>query len=301
MCLFTRNPIPEYTRQYSVFLYLLTLVYLLTACSRTPLQEQFVSGVGGAWLSRSEGSCERMIFNGNRPESAVAENGVNPEKITILNWNIYKGKKSGWLEDLQQFTQNTDIIILQEASNNAPLRELIQNQGLYWHYNSAFKYWGVETGLLTASPEQPDESCGLRTNEPIIVLPKTMLVSRYTVKGSSDTLLVANVHGINFTLGTETYKEQFSSLQKLLQHHQGPIVVAGDFNNWSIKREAVVNQMVENLSLTPLPFVEEDRTTFWGYPVDHIFYRGLEVIRHRSYEVTSSDHNPIEVTFRLVP
>lgn len=301
MFLFIRNATPKCTRQYRVFLYLLLLVYLLTACSRTPLQEQFVSGGGGIGLSRSEGNCERIILSGVRPESSVAENGVNPEKITLLNWNIYKGKKSGWLDDLQYFTRNTDILFLQEASNNAQLRELIQSQDLYWYYNSAFEYWGVETGLLTASPEQPVESCGLRTDEPIIGLPKTMLVSRYAIKGSSETLLVANVHGINFTLGIAAYKKQFNSLQKLLQHHQGPVVVAGDFNNWSLKRVAVVNQMVDDLSLTPLFFEDEGRTTFFGAPVDHILYRGLEVTQHRSYEVTSSDHNPIEVTFRLLP
>lgn len=301
MFLFKRNATNKYTKQPRLFLYFLFLVYLLTACSRTPVQKQFVSGGGDVELPRSEGSCEQMILSGVRQESAGAETGVNPEKITLLNWNIYKGIKSGWLEDLQHFIHNIDIIILQEATNNVQLREFIQSQGLYWHFNSAFTYWGVETGLLTASLEQPVASCGLRTNEPIIGLPKTTLVSRYAIKGSLDTLLVANIHGINFAIGTEVYKKQLNSLQKLLQHHQGPIVVAGDFNNWSIEREAVVNQLVEDLSLTPLSFVDEGRTTFWGVPVDHIFYRGLEVIQHRSYQVTSSDHNPIEVTFRLVP
>jgi len=77
------------------------------------------------------------------------------------------------------------------------------------------------------------------------------------------------------------------------------MILAGDFNNWSEKRTRIMDYLTKNLSLQALEINDEGLTTFLGDPVDHIFYRGLEVVTHAVHTVTSSDHNPISVTFRL--
>ncbi len=225
---------------------------------------------------------------------------LDPDSIRILDWNIYKGQRAGWESDLIRLGGEKDILLLQEAPLNDELQELLQQNNLYWSLNSAFRYRGVETGVLVASAIQPLGSCGIRYNEPIIGLPKTILVNRYGITGSQDELLVATVHGINITLGIGAYRAQFQALRDVLQQHEGPLILAGDFNNWNDKRTAVIDLLVEDLSLSVLPFEDEGRTLFFGDPVDHILYRGLKPVAHAVHPVISSDHNPISVTFRFV-
>ncbi len=190
--------------------------------------------------------------------------------------------------------------MLQEVPLNEQMQRMLNENNLYWNMNSAFKLNGVETGVMVASTTPPLESCGLRIDEPIIGLPKTILISRYDIAGSVEKLLVANIHGINFSLGSRAYQEQLDALQNILLKHDGPIILAGDFNNWSKKRTAIMLRFSENLSLQMILFVDEDRTTFFGDPVDHILYRGLEPVTNAVHPVTTSDHNPLSATFRLI-
>ena len=50
---------------------------------------------------------------------------------------------------------------------------------------------------------------------------------------------MANLHAINFALGTDAYRAQLDAIATELSHHRGPIVVAGDFNTWNDERDAV--------------------------------------------------------------
>ncbi len=269
-------------------------------CAIVPEHEQLVSGKIDEPLTRSNGNCAATdsVLNGQR-KAQVSQPELGPESIAILDWNIYKGQRKGWESDLLRFGRGKDILLLQEAALNEELQELLQQNNLYWNLNSGFRYRGVETGVLLASTVQPLGSCGMRYDEPVIGLPKTILINRYGITGSSDELLVATVHGINFTLGIGAYRAQFQALGDILKKHEGPIILAGDFNNWSDKRTAVIDLLVEDLSLSAISFENEGRTTFFGDPVDHILYRGLKPVAHTVHPVTSSDHNPISVTFRI--
>ena len=282
-----------------IFLLFLLIVCLAGGCSRTSLDKQFVSTKNNQVSARSAGGCKQGFLGADKGDLTIAAKGINPDKIAIFDWNIYKGQLQGWRSDLSILTRTSDIVLLQEAPNNEQMRDFLHQQSLYWNFNSAFSYIGIESGVLAASLTEPLYSCGLRQDEPIIGLPKTALINTYAIKGSSEKLLVANVHGINITLGTEAYKEQFGKLQHVLRQHNGPMIVAGDFNNWGNKRKAIVDTLVGNLDLTPVPFKNEHRTRVFGDPVDNVLYRGLYPISFTSHSVVSSDHNPITVTFRL--
>ncbi|MEA3230673.1 MAG: endonuclease/exonuclease/phosphatase family protein, partial [Thermodesulfobacteriota bacterium] len=132
-----------------------------------------------------------------------------------------------------------------------------------------------------------------------IGIPKTILISKYIIARSIDKLIVANIHGINISLGIGAYQKQLDGLQNILKKHVGPLILAGDFNSWSKERTAIMTRLAENLSLQVLAFNDEDRTTIFGGPVDHILYRGLKPLTYEVHPVSSSDHNPITVTFRL--
>jgi endonuclease/exonuclease/phosphatase (EEP) superfamily protein YafD len=285
------------------FLRIITLCFLvwmsISGCAFTPEQEQFVSAGFGEKLTRSSGNCqESTLFEGGQKE-VPSPVGLDPARIALLDWNIYKERRVGWERDFLRFSSEKDIIVLQEASLTEDLLQLFKAKQLYWNFNSAFRYKGVETGVLTAARLKPHGSCGMRYNEPVIIFPKTIIVSRFPISGSREQLLVANVHGINITLGIEAYQKQFDALLAVLQKHKGPLVLVGDFNNWNDKRTGVVDLLAEKLSLRVLAFGDGGRTRFFDKPVDHVLFRGLEPVAHTVHSVTSSDHNPISVTFRL--
>lgn len=281
-------------------IHLLFVVLLLAGCAGIPLNSQFVTQENGDLELRWKGVCEETTFAVSQAQGYAAESGLSADSISLMDWNIYKGQEEGWEGDLLRYGKGSDLILLQEALTNPQLLQFFRTHGYGWNFNSAFKYKGVESGVLTASRISSLQSCGIRVKEPVIRLPKTIVVTSYGIKGSGKTLVVANVHGINFTLGTGAYREQFVRLQKVLHAHDGPLLIVGDFNNWEEKRRLIVAGLVETLSLTVFPFTNEDeRTRFFGDAVDHILYRGLEPVKINVYPVTSSDHNPITASFRL--
>ncbi|MFA9421765.1 MAG: EEP domain-containing protein, partial [Gammaproteobacteria bacterium] len=62
---------------------------------------------------------------------------------------------------------------------------------------------------------------------------------------------------------------------------------------------AVVDTIASSLYLKAAIFSENYRATVFGHNVDHIYYRGLEIIKALSIRITTSDHNPLIVKFRL--
>lgn len=282
------------------FIHLLFVLVLLAGCAGIPLDSQFVTQENGDYELRSKGVCAETTFARRQAQGYVAESGLSVDSISLMDWNIYKGKEEGWEDDLLRYGNGSDLILLQEALTDPQLVHFFEVNGYSWNFNSAFRYKSVESGVLTASRISSLQSCGIRVKEPIVRLPKTIVVTSYGIKGSGETLVVANVHGINFTLGTGAYREQFVTLQKVLQTHDGPMLIVGDFNDWAEKRRMIVAGLVETLSLTVFPFTKEDeRTRFFGDPVDHILYRGLEPVEINVFPVTSSDHNPITASFRF--
>jgi endonuclease/exonuclease/phosphatase (EEP) superfamily protein YafD len=273
-------------------------VFLITACSSIPSYRQFVTSHKAA-ISRSNGVCLQLQDQAEAFIPAAAENQLNPEEIRLLNWNIYKGQEPGWQDDLMTFAGSSDILLLQEASFGTELEKILLSSDHYINVNSAFIYRGLETGVLTASKAKPLTSCGLREKEPLLSLPKTGIISRYQIAGLKESLLIANIHGINITLGITAYKRQFEKLYQLLADHQGPMIIAGDFNNWTRGRKTVIEVLTKDLGLTLLGFEDDQRTRFFGDPVDHFLYRGVQPVYQTSYKVASSDHNPIAVSFRI--
>jgi len=283
----------------SVFFLLLSLAFIINGCVSIPPQVQLVAMDVDTGIKRVQASCIKGNTPGHLKVSGQPGSVLDADHISVLNWNIYKGQRDNWASDFSQLIKQQDIIVLQEALLDKALFQSIHKQSLNWNMNTAFYYDDVESGVLTASKASAVRSCGLRAAEPLIQIPKTALLSEYRLSRGEQNLLVANIHGINFTFGTEAYEQQISALIQAIARHKGPVVVAGDFNTWSDKRMAIVNRMAERLSLKAITYKNHNRITTFGNPLDHVFYRGLEIIKEDSLSVTSSDHNPIRVTFRV--
>lgn len=245
------------------------------------------------------GRCDvgQLIVNTTHDDDDAT--ALNPERITLLNWNIYKGKRENWATDFKRYKYGHDVVLIQEARLDDGLIAMLDQEQRYWALNEAFRYNDRATGVMTASRVKPVQSCGQRTVEPLIRFPKTSLISYYPIVGVDEYLLVANIHGINFTLGVSTYREQVEKLYDAMKHHDGPIILAGDFNTWSDGRMAIVEHLAQRLSLASLDYTNHNRTSVFGNALDHVFFRGLSPVEHDTWYVRSSDHNPTRVKFRV--
>lgn len=274
------------------------LFLCLTACVSTTPYQISSHEIDHSFTSLSL-HCETSNPTSPANILTMQNEGLNSSSISLLNWNVYKGSRENWAADFEQLSQAKDIITLQEARLDEHLHQTLDALELYWALTTAFLYNKLKVGVLTAARVPPISRCSIHSKEPIIQLPKTLLVNYYPLSGSKHQLLVANIHSINFTFGTSKYQEQITALQQVIQQHNGPVIVAGDFNSWSDRRMQIITQFKNDLSLSSLPYQNHNRTQIFGKVIDHIFFRELSTTKVETPQLTSSDHNPIIVTFTL--
>jgi endonuclease/exonuclease/phosphatase (EEP) superfamily protein YafD len=281
------------------YLFSLTMMLILAGSVTAAARNAAPEPGNGASTGRSTVCAVDRLVTGERPGPVKNRDGLNPERISVLNWNVYKGKRENWARDFRRYTSRHDVVTIQEAHLDEELTSMLDKEHQYWTLNTAFHYRDKATGVMTASRIKPLHSCGQHTAEPLIRVPKTSLVSFYPIEGMSESLLVANIHGINFTLGVDVYTSQLEKLYEIMRLHDGPVILAGDFNTWSEGRMRVVEEITDRLQLESLDYTNHNRTSVFGNALDHVFFRGLDPVEHDTWHVTSSDHNPTRVSFRV--
>lgn len=219
--------------------------------------------------------------------------------LNLLVWNIHKQNDEGWEQALATFSQHRQLILLQEASLTEALTDWVAKQDWGASYVNAFKAFGVSAGVLNLASQLPNQACAYTQVEPWLQLPKSALYARYSLSNGQD-LVVLNIHAINFTVGTIDFQQQIGQLKKAVQSHQGPLLLAGDFNTWSQARLDKLYQIAQSLGLQEVKFTPDHRKTFLnGLPFDHVFYRGLQLIQAQAPSTEASDHNPMLISFQL--
>jgi len=271
----------------------------LSACVSIPPEHLTVSQRGGFSTVQDASDCDIDRYKDILRSDPVQKPELDSGGFRILTWNVFKGIKEGWKEDFKNLTGSYDILTIQEARLTDDLREMLKRGHYNWDISIAFKYNGAETGVLTASRLDPNFTCTFRIKEPLISLPKTAMVTMYPLSNTHKTLMVVNIHSINFTLGTESFYVQLQKVEHILSQHYGPVIFSGDVNTWSNKRMAILQDLSIRLGLKAVPFNKHDRTRVFGHAIDHIYYRELTVTDAAIIKVNSSDHNPMLVSFRL--
>ncbi len=262
------------------------LAVLATGCTTVPAQPQLLHN------GNAVANCVTPV------DQAAPFEGLDPEAFSLTTWNIYKGKLRGWEQDLQALSGQSDLLLLQEAYLAPELQRWLSRESLDWAMAHAFSLHGRWSGVLTGGRVSQRNPCMQRITEPYLRLPKTALISYFPIRGHAQPLLVVNVHGINFTLGSEDLDNQFQAIQTLVENHEGPLIVAGDFNTWSRARLAVIQRLAAHNGLRAVEFQGKPVVHF-GHRVDHVYYRGLLPLQSRMIKVKSSDHYPLTVTFKL--
>ncbi len=223
---------------------------------------------------------------------------LDSRDFSVVNWNIQKGQDPDWVRDLAEVRAEPDLLIVQEASQHHDAWDMLV-PGHFHSFSEGFGIGQNPSGVMTLSSAQPLAECDLVSLEPWFGTRKATLVTEYGLTDTDQTLLVVNIHGINFTFGVRDLENQFRKAQAIIAAHDGPVLFSGDFNTWRGKRAQMLEELVEDVGLTPLEFSADYRKRFLGWPLDHIYKRGLDTIHATTQDLDSSDHNPMSVRFRL--
>lgn len=244
--------------------------------------------------------------NDIHPEVACYQNATpqvidHHGRLNLLVWNIYKQNRSHWQSALDDLAQDKQLLLLQEASMTPQLRAWVDDNQWSGNLVDAFKAFDTSAGVLNLAHQLPKRACAFTEMEPWLRLPKSALYATY-VLSNGQTLAVVNIHAVNFTYGTDEYHHQLAKLADVLKAHSGPIIVAGDFNSWSEQRLTVMKEVLAQVGVKEVTYQLDHRKLFInGLPLDHLFYRGLTLEKAEAPISDASDHNPIEVYFRLQP
>lgn len=214
--------------------------------------------------------------------------------LRILVWNVHKIDDEKLYNDYKMIVDNTPLVLFQEMVSAPQIVDSLVNTNTAFGW-SMVKTWrrpqGDYTGVATGSRIAPLQQVPLvsAVTEPITNTPKSALLSYYTLKGQTHSLLVVNVHAINFVT-LPTYVEYLKQVYAAVESHQGPMILAGDFNTWSPGRLRNVFGMAKRLGLWQIPLPENHKML----NLDHVFVRGLNTIKiYDLHRINSSDHVPL--------
>lgn len=246
---------------------------------------------------------ESLKIMGSASKQAIGPN------IKVLLWNVFKCKRKGWQSDFASLINNKDLILLQEAILNSPFDGMFNHSLQHqWIMASSFKNVksNIETGVKTGSSVVANKHffSASAHSEPITKTKKMVLATEYplasTVESSLEqSLLVINTHMINF-VSFEKFRAHLDQAFQALEHHSGPILLAGDFNTWNRKRMQYFDELAISCSLKEVDITRQPRLGHLFRHLDHIYCRGLGVVDvHVHTDIHSSDHFPISLSLRL--
>ena len=206
------------------------LLVALGACVTFPYEERVLATDRGGQIIVRALPCGAAVLP--TAKAQALDGGV----LRILVWNLHKNDDPGWQTDLARFAAESDLLLIQEAALTVELRHVVETSGHRWLLASALRWNGREMGVMTAARVEPVGACAKRSQEPLLQVPKTAIIAYYSLAGRSDTLAVANIHAINFTLDLASYRQQLEAVAAELIRHEGPMIFAGDLNTWTAER-----------------------------------------------------------------
>ena len=219
--------------------------------------------------------------------------------LKLISWNMYKAQRKGCMPDLTSLSAGVELALLQEAVLYGGLAHPFHlASGLEWIMaeNLGTAHQAITTGPKTGSRVAALTSHAIRTldHEPFTGTPKTFLQTTYPFCG--ERLLVLNVHAINL-VSTAKFARQVAQITAPVAAHEGPCIVAGDFNTWNAARWHLLLKAMADAGLTRVPAAAPQWRHF-NQVLDHVFYRGLRLMSARPLlHVKSSDHVPLWAEF----
>ena len=156
-----------------------------------------------------------------------------PDTFSVLSWNIEKGADAGWIADLAQIAAAEHVLLIQEAvlDPNTGALPLSRDFTSWQYFAAGYRQGSTQTGVLTASPWVASHHCALTAWEPWLGTPKATSVTQYALSDTQETLVVVNVHAVNFSFGTADFEEQFREIGQVLRRTMKECVWIG-LSSW---------------------------------------------------------------------
>ncbi len=217
--------------------------------------------------------------------------------LRVVVWNIFKQQRAEWQSVLQTFGRDAHLVLLQEAQTTPELVQFATTNYLAADQVPAFMLPFHPSGVMTMAAANPIYCCPLRKREPLLPVAKSALITAYPLPDEL-TLIVVNIHAINFSLGVDVYSKQLSTISEQVAYHDGPVILAGDFNAWSRQRMNALYRFARAMGLREVRFKDDHRRRAFGRPLDFVFYRGMTVVNAEVLITHASDHNPLLVEFK---
>ncbi|MEQ9321415.1 MAG: endonuclease/exonuclease/phosphatase family protein [Polyangiaceae bacterium] len=270
----------------------------------------------GLALAVATSSCAvHVVPDGTlRHVEGAAVAALDPTRVRVLVWNVYKASLPGWWEDFAPLVAEHDVALLQEGWWTPDTEPRWAGVGFDWWMGVTFESpWSDSdpaTGTVVGAraPLRAVVSRHSRYLEPVLGTPKSHCFGRVPLAGRDDELLVVSVHGINFRLGLTAFSDQLRLVMQDAANHRGPAIVAGDFNTWSEERtDALFVAMERARFSSPYPrsastAPPDGRTRSGDHYLDHAFVRGLDVTDATVLTtIESSDHQALSFAVRVPP
>jgi len=273
----------------------IVFVFATAGCSSMRSQEQVAAvshGNHAVSVATTVADCRAQITVAR----SLDELGLPAVGLEILSWNIRKNGSDNWATELARLGDGKDLVLIQEAHLTANIPDSLPGAG-HWAFAPGYSNREGPTGVMTLSAVPPLTQCNLVTREPLLGTPKATSITQYALADSDQSLVVANLHVVNFSLGLKTFRQQLDEVRAVLSVHDGPIILSGDFNTWSYRRLDVLQELATDLDLTDVGFEDDARKRPFNHALDHMFVRGLKLVGAKTESVDASDHNPLSAEF----
>jgi endonuclease/exonuclease/phosphatase (EEP) superfamily protein YafD len=159
---------------------------------------------------------------------------------------------------------------------------------------------GLRDGVMTVSragARPPVRRVVCKYPEPFLKTPKVALIQAFELHGTDDRLLVVNIHATLIRLKSAAI-EEMEHLIQAIPSHDGPMLLAGDFNTFTPGYLRAVAGTLQKLGLDYVPIPNDPRPRTQA--LDQVFVRGLQVNTIQvDTTVRNSDHFPILFDFRV--
>jgi endonuclease/exonuclease/phosphatase (EEP) superfamily protein YafD len=225
-------------------------------------------------------------------------------RIRLLVWNIWK--QSGgdvFAKEFDERTVKADLVVTQEALIDLESVGFFAMDGFETTHAATYRRKdGARDGVLTLSRAKaikPPIRVISRTTEPILKTTKAALISEFEIEGhSSEHLIVVNIHA-SLMRRPKTAGQEMHRIIEYIEHHDGPVLVAGDFNTVSHHYMREVEHALESLGIYRVTPEAEPRKQF--AQLDQVFARGLRALScYVDTTAKSSDHFPIICEFDVL-
>jgi endonuclease/exonuclease/phosphatase (EEP) superfamily protein YafD len=214
---------------------------------------------------------------------------------------VKKGDKPNFDSEFKKLGEEKDLFLIQELFTADYFKATINTFRDYqWELGLSFTYRLYDnqaTGNMIGARVKPSWVKVEHTvnMEPLTATPKATVYAKFPVEGSEKELLVISIHGINFA-NFEAYNRHLMQVKGYIVDHDGPVVLAGDFNTRTKGRYRELQAFARKLNLTEVKLINGNlRMVAVGTKnfLDYAFIKGLKAQHAEVVPSKGSDHKPL--------